>query len=141
MLWRSHVEPVEISPGQWSGEVGPEPRWVCLVGFGALSFRDRGVWKRLLQSEAPGFPFLEWVVAPRAEWEMIRAAVPPSERNTLQFLENASLFTSVLSDFAEHTAAALLIEGDQVLLGFHGVPNEDAWERFLAAIQDPRTVS
>ncbi len=115
--------------------------WVAVVGFGALSIRDRGVWRRLLDAESPDILVQEIVIADPTDWDSIRATTAPSMRESLNLITPPSELESLALEPPDGTAIALVLNNHQILLGYQGVPNEDAWQAFLDAIQTRGTVS
>lgn len=136
MLWRSHVEPVEvpgpIALGPWSGAALDGSSWtmpadaILIGGAGMGSFRDREIWRRLLAADFPDLVPIEVVFGGAEGW---RDAVPRSRWGTFYLLK---------SDPPLHEPRdegwAMVVRGGLGQLAMIGSPNEEAWDRFKAAL-------
>lgn len=148
MLWkpefRTRVEEGAAPPclegtSLIGGPAAFEPGRVWVVGFDFQHIASWEVWARLLDDSFPGHHKIGFAyvtpVAERKHLAVLDQCMPVSRHRRTFIVSDPEMSLLKWSDFhLDEKVLAFVVRPDGTSLRMHGLPTEEAWERFEAEI-------
>ena len=107
---------------------------VLLLLRGAAGFRAFQVWGRLIQTSLPNLPLHRAIVAESRAAKSILAALPPSERDSVEVWEPSP---DLLGRFGGEQVVVGVLRGGEVAYQQAGGPTDAGWDALELAAGGP----